>query len=206
MRRGRYICAATPDGTVHLLDPLNFSIVKIWPAHSAAITCLDTQDDFLITCGCSLRQDGSYSIDSFLNVFDVRKLSPLAPVPFSAGAAFARMHPKLLTTCIVNSVSGQMHVVDLMDAAASSVRQANVLSGLNMLEISPSGEAVALADADCNIHVWASSPSNVRFVEAAKPVRFAETEEAPPLIPWNEDLYVAKRDCSNRGPPTLACR
>ena len=191
MRRGRYICAATADGAVHLLDPVNFSIVKIWHAHAAVVTCLDSQDDFLVTCGCSMRPDGSYSLDSFLNVFDVRKMEPLAPVPFSAGAAFARMHPKLLTTCIVISISGQMHVVDLLDAAASSVRQANVLSGLNMLEISPSGETIALADADCNIHIW-GSPKTARFVEAPRPVQFAATTSQTPANTsmWSDDVYV----------------
>ncbi|PHH70824.1 hypothetical protein CDD80_5705 [Ophiocordyceps camponoti-rufipedis] len=186
MKRGRYICAATKHGAVHLLDPTNFSVVRIWNAHSALVNDIDAQHDFIVTCGYSLRQGQNYMLDPFLNVFDIKKMSSMAPIPFPAGAAYVRMHPRMLTTSIVVSQSGQMHVVDLMNPNTSNVRQANVLSYLSMFEIAPSGEAMALADAECFIHLW-GSPSKLHFVDLPAPVEFATPEEPMPPIDWTSE-------------------
>lgn len=186
MKRGRYICAATRNGSVHLLDPITFAVVRTWNAHSALINDMDAQHDFIVTCGYSLRQGQNYMLDPFLNVFDIKKMSSMPPIPFPAGAAYVRMHPRMLTTSIVVSQSGQMHVVDLMNPNTSNVRQANVLSYLSMFEIAPSGEAMALTDAECFIHLW-GSPSKLHFVDLPTPVEFATPEEAAPPIEWSPD-------------------
>ncbi|KYK55176.1 PAB-dependent poly-specific ribonuclease subunit PAN2 [Drechmeria coniospora] len=187
MKRGRYICAATKTGTVHLLDPITFAVVKSWNAHSALINDMDAQHDFIVTCGYSLRQGQNYMLDPFLNVFDIKKMASMPPIPFPAGAAFVRMHPRMLTTSIVVSQTGQMHVVDLMNPNTSNVRQANVISYLSMFEIAPSGEAIALADPECSIHLW-GSPSKLHFVDLATPIEFATAEEAMPPVEWTPDF------------------
>lgn len=186
MKRGRFICAATNSGSVNLLDPINFSVVKTWGAHSALINDMDAQHDFIVTCGYSLRQGQNYMLDPFLNVFDVKNMSSMPPIPFPAGAAYVRMHPRMLTTSIVVSQSGQMHVVDLMNPNTSNVRQANVLTYLSMFEIAPSGEAIALTDAECYIHVW-GSPTKLHFVDLAAPIEFATPAEHVPPIEWSSD-------------------
>jgi PAB-dependent poly(A)-specific ribonuclease subunit 2 len=186
MKRGRYICAATRNGSVDLLDPVTFAVVKTWNAHSALINDMDAQHDFIVTCGYSLRQGQNYMLDPFLNVFDIRKMASMPPIPFPAGAAYVRMHPRMLTTSIVVSQSGQMHVVDLMNPNTSNVRQANVLSYLSMFEIAPSGEAMALTDAECLIHLW-GSPSKLHFVDLPTPVEFATPEEAIPQVEWSPE-------------------
>ncbi|WZH49224.1 ubiquitin carboxyl-terminal hydrolase-domain-containing protein [Fusarium acuminatum] len=187
MRRGRYICAATKNGSVNLLDPLTFAVVKSWNAHSALINDMDAQHDFIVTCGYSLRQGQSYMLDPFLNVFDIKNMSSMPPIPFPAGAAYVRMHPRMLTTSIVVSQSGQIHVVDLMNPNTSNVRQANVLSYMSMFEIAPSGEAIAMTDADCVIHLW-GSPTKLHFVDLATPIEFATPEEPLPNIDWSTDV------------------
>ncbi|KAH0529417.1 hypothetical protein TsFJ059_004166 [Trichoderma semiorbis] len=186
MKRGRYICAATRNGSVDLLDPVTFAVVKTWNAHSALINDMDAQHDFIVTCGYSLRQGQNYMLDPFLNVFDIRKMASMPPIPFPAGAAYVRMHPRMLTTSIVVSQSGQMHVVDLMNPNTSNVRQANVLSYLSMFEIAPSGEAMALTDAECLIHLW-GSPSKLHFVDLPAPVEFATPEEAIHQLDWTPE-------------------
>lgn len=186
MKRGRYICAATSSGHVDLLDPVTFTIVKSWVAHSAMVSDMDAQHDFIVTCGYSLRQGQNYMLDPFLNVFDIKKMMSMPPIPFPAGAAYVRMHPRMLTTSIVVSQSGQIHLVDLMNPNTSNVRQANIISFLSMFEIAPSGEALALADADCQIHLW-GSPSKIRFVDLANPVELASHEEPLPAIELTED-------------------
>ncbi|KAF4345953.1 pab-dependent poly(A)-specific ribonuclease subunit PAN2 [Fusarium beomiforme] len=186
MRRGRYICAATQTGSINLLDPVTFAIVKSWNAHSALINDMDAQHDFIVTCGYSLRQGQNYMLDPFLNVFDIKKMSSMPPIPFPAGAAYVRMHPRMLTTSIVVSQSGQMHVVDLMNPNTSDVRLANVTSYLSMFEIAPSGEAIALTDGDCSIHLW-GSPTKLHFVDLPTPIEFATPEEPLPNIDWGPD-------------------
>lgn len=183
MKRGRYICAASDTGLVNLLDPVNFSVVKSWNAHSALVNDMDAQHDFIVTCGFSLRQGQTYVLDPFLNVFDIKKMSSMPPMPFPAGAAYVRMHPRLLTTSIVVSRSGQMHVVDLMNPNTSNVRQANVLSYLSMFEIAPSGEGLAITDAECYIHLW-GSPSKLHFVDLATPAEFANPDDSSNQIEW----------------------
>lgn len=186
MKRGRYICAAASNGSVDLLDPVTFAVVKSWNAHSALINDMDAQHDFIVTCGYSLRQGQNYMLDPFLNVFDIKTMSSMPPIPFPAGAAYVRMHPRMLTTSIVVSQTGQMHVVDLMNPNTSNVRQANILSFLSMFEIAPSGEAMVLADVDHHIHLW-GSPSKLHFVDLATPLEFATPEEPTPQIDWTSE-------------------
>ncbi|KAI1129895.1 PAB-dependent poly(A)-specific ribonuclease subunit PAN2 [Nemania abortiva] len=176
-RSSRNICAATPGGSVHIIDSINFQVLKTWNAHTAAINDMDAQHDFIVTCGYSLRQQGNYMPDPFVNVFDLKNMVSMSPIPFPAGAAYVRMHPRMSTTSIVMSQIGQMHVVDLMNPNTSNVRQANSLSYFSMIEIAPSGEAVALADGDCSIHLW-GSPSKIHFTEFGRPVETADTPSA----------------------------
>ena len=90
------------------------------------------------------------------------------------------------TTSIVVSQLGQIHIVDLMNVNTSNVRQANVLSYLSMVEIAPSGEAIALADAECNIHLW-GSPSRIRFAALSNPVDFADPADDHITLDWSVD-------------------
>ncbi|KAI3321081.1 PAB-dependent poly(A)-specific ribonuclease subunit PAN2 [Xylariaceae sp. AK1471] len=183
-RSSRNICAATPSGSVHIIDSVTFQVVKVWNAHTAAINDMDAQHDFIVTCGYSLRQQGNYMPDPFVNVFDLKNMVSMSPIPFPAGAAYVRMHPRMSTTSIVMSPIGQMHVVDLMNPNTSNVRQANSLSFFSMFEIAPSGEAVALVDGDCSIHLW-GSPSKIHFTEFGRPVETADTPAAVPRIEFD---------------------
>ncbi|RYO75169.1 hypothetical protein DL764_010563 [Monosporascus ibericus] len=185
MRRSRYICAAATTGSVHILDPISFKVIKVWNAHSAGINDMDAQHDFIVTCGFSLRQQGNYMLDPLVNVFDLKNMTSMPPLPFPAGAAFVRMHPRMSTTSIVMSHLGQMHVVDLMNPNTSNVRQANSLY-CSHVEIAPSGEAIALADGDYNIHLWGSR-SKIHFAEFATPVEFADAAEPTPQLDWSID-------------------
>ncbi|KAG9237025.1 PAB-dependent poly(A)-specific ribonuclease subunit PAN2 [Amylocarpus encephaloides] len=187
MKRSRYICAATGKGTINILDPVNLALLKTWNAHASLINDMDAQHDFIVTCGYSLRQQQSYMLDPLVNVFDLKNMKPMSPIPFPAGAAYVRMHPRMSTTCIVVSQHGQIHLVDLMNVNTSNIRQANVVSGyLSMVEIAPSGEAIVMADSEFNIHLW-GSPSRVRFAELSNPVEFADPEETPQPLDWNVD-------------------
>ena len=186
MKRSRYICAATMNGAVNILDAVTFKLIKTWNAHSSLINDMDAQHDFIVTCGYSLRQQQSYMLDPLVNVFDLKNMTSLPPLPFPAGAAYVRMHPRMSTTSIVVSQLGQIHLVDLMNVNTSNVRQANVLTYISMIEIAPSGEAIALADAECNVQLW-GSPSKIRFAEYNNPVEFADLDDDHVALDWSVD-------------------
>lgn len=173
-------------GTVNILDSITLNVVKTWSAHSAMINDMDAQHDFIVTCGYSLRQGQAFMLDPLVNVFDLKNMISLPPIPFPSGAAFVRMHPRMLTTSIVTSHVGQIHVVDIMNVNTSNIKHANVANYLSMIEIAPSGEAIALASGDSNILLW-GSPSRIRFAEMSNPVEFADNEEQYSHLDWSLD-------------------
>ncbi|KAK2744060.1 poly(A)-specific ribonuclease [Onygenales sp. PD_40] len=185
MKKSRYLCAATDTGSVNALSLSDFSVVKSWKAHGTVINDMDARNDYLVTCGFSVRHLGSPIVDPLANVYDLKTLSPLPPIPFHAGAAYVRMHPKLQTTSFIASQTGQLQVVDLMNPNAINLRQANVTFMLG-LEISPSGEALAVNDAECSIHLW-GSPSKIHFNEMSKETEFADVPSRSPLVDWSSD-------------------
>ncbi|EDN99415.1 hypothetical protein SS1G_02269 [Sclerotinia sclerotiorum 1980 UF-70] len=186
MKRSRYICAATAHGSVSILDSYNFTVIKTWQAHTALINDMDAQSEYLLTCGYSLPQQGSYRLDTFVMVLDLKTLTTLPPIPFPPGAAFVRMHPRMLTTTYIVSQQGQIHIVDLINPNSSNVRQANVLSTLRSLEIASSGDAIALSDMENSVHIW-GSPARFRFSEFSNPIEVADSDEKPVRTDWSDD-------------------
>ena len=186
-RGGQYICAATGTGLVHLLDPSTFQLIKSWRAHNGPINDMDAKSDFLVTCGWSMRQQQGYMLDPLANVFDLKTLMPLPPIPFQPGAAFVRMHPRMSTTSIVASQSGQLQVVDIMNPNTVNLRQVNIYDCLlYSLEMAPSGEALALTDTRSNIHLW-GSPSKIQFAEYSNPTEFPDQMLPPQSLDWSLD-------------------
>ncbi len=80
-RGGQYICAGTADGYVHFLDLINYKVARARKAHSAFINDMDARSDVLVTCGWSSRPQHGYMLDHLANVFDLKTLMPLPPVP-----------------------------------------------------------------------------------------------------------------------------
>lgn len=172
---GQFICAATNTGAVHILDPTTLQPVKTWQAHLGWINDMDAKSDYLVTCGWSPRQQHGYMLDPLANVFSLKTLQPLPPIPFQPGAAFVRMHPRMSTTCIIASQTGQLQVVDIHNPNTVNLKQAHVFENtyLNWLEMAPSGEALALGNSMCQIHLW-GSPTKMQFAEYSNPTSFAD--------------------------------
>lgn len=187
-RGGQYICAGTADGYVHFLDLINYKVARTWKAHSAFINDMDARSDVLVTCGWSSRPQHGYMLDHLANVFDLKTLMPLPPVPFPPGAAFVRMHPKMSTTCMVASQGGLIYAIDIMNPDAPSMRHANVFdTHITSLDIAPSGDALVLADAQCAMHLW-GSPNKIQFTEYGSPTEFADQPVPTPPVDWSPDM------------------
>jgi PAB-dependent poly(A)-specific ribonuclease subunit 2 len=184
-RGGQYVCAATSSGSVQLLNPKTLAVLKTWKAHGGWVNDMDANSSFLVTCGWSPRQQFGQMLDPLAKVFDLKTLMPLPPVSFHAGAAFVRMHPRMLTTAIIASQSGQLQLVDIMNSSMVTVRQISLLDSylLNM-DIAPSGEALALADSSCTVQLW-GSPSRMTFTSYSNPTEFPDqVPQNRPSIGW----------------------
>jgi len=149
---------------------------------------MDVRSEILVTCGWSPRQQHGFVLDHLANVFDLKTLMPLPPVPFPPGAAFVRMHPRMSTTCIVASQTGLMYAIDIMNPDAPSMKHANIFeTHLRSLDLAPSGEALALTDAQCTIHLW-GSPSKIQFTDYSSPTDFADEAPAVQSIDWSPEM------------------
>jgi len=185
-RGGQYICAATATGSVQLLDLRTFEVLKSWKAHMGWINDMDANSGFLVTCGWSPRQQFGNMLDPLAKVFDLKTLMPLPPVPFHAGAGFVRMHPRMLTTAVIASPTGQIQLVDIMNSTMVNVRQVNLVdSYLLALEVAPSGEALALADSACTVQLW-GNPTRTTFTDYSSPTEFADNVmDTQPGVTWS---------------------
>ncbi|KAF2792603.1 PAB-dependent poly(A)-specific ribonuclease-like protein subunit pan2 [Melanomma pulvis-pyrius CBS 109.77] len=190
-RAGQYLCAATKNGGIHILDSGTLTVIKVFDGHTGSISDMDAKGDFLATCGWSPRQQYGFMLDPFTNVFSLKTLKQLPPIPFHTGAAFVRMHPRMSTTSIIASQNGQMQVIDLMNPDSANLRQINLYdSYLTGFEMAPSGEAFALTDSNCHIHLW-GSPSKIHFPEYSNPTEFADPAIPPPIMDWSLDTPLS---------------
>ncbi|KAF2001926.1 PAB-dependent poly(A)-specific ribonuclease-like protein subunit pan2 [Amniculicola lignicola CBS 123094] len=190
-RAGQYLCAATKTGGIHILDSGTLAVIKVFDGHTGSISDMDAKGDFLATCGWSPRQQYGFMLDPFTNVFSLKTLKQLPPIPFHTGAAFVRMHPRMSTTSIISSQNGQMQVIDLMNPDSANLRQINLFdSYLTGFEMAPSGEAFALSDSNCHIHLW-GSPSKIHFPEYSIPTEFPDPVIPPPAMDWSLDTPLS---------------
>ena len=150
---------------------------------------MDARNNYLVTCGSSTRPYGPPMLDILAKVFDLRKLEQLAPIPFPGGAAFVQLHPKMSTTSVVASSSGQLQVVDLMNPNTSNIHQARLSSYMVNLVLAPSGAAWALADQENSIHLWGSH-KKLQFTEFMNPIEFADEIVPLPAINMTADMCV----------------
>ena len=186
-KKSRHICAATNDGKVHVLSASDYSLLKIFEAHSSAVSDMDTHNDYLVTVGLTLRPLGLATIDQLIRVFDLKNLTSLGPCQFPSGGSFVRLHPKLQTTSIVASQTGQLMLADIMNEANTATvhRHANVQFMLG-LEISPSGDALIVVDSSGFICLW-TTPGKSRFNSMSKETEFGSANEStPPQVDWHE--------------------
>lgn len=153
---------------------------------------MDAKADYLVTCGWSARQQHGYMLDPLANVYSLKTLQPLPPIPFQPGAAFVRMHPRMSTTCIIASQSGHLQVVDIHNHNTANLKQARIFEStfLTWLELAPSGEALALATSVAQIHLW-GSPTKMQFAEYSNPTVFADPTPTPSAtIDWSPDSHL----------------
>lgn len=108
-----------------------------------------------------------YVLDPLVKRWDIRNLRSLVPIPSYAPSSI-RMHPKFTNTAIIAQRSGQFNFVDVDNTALNHLHHASMPSDsalLTKLAVSPSGEALAFADNEGLIQLWARGSGEVQFTE-----------------------------------------
>jgi PAB-dependent poly(A)-specific ribonuclease subunit 2 len=98
----------------------------------------------------------------------------------------------MYTTCVIASVTGQLQVVDIVNAnAVTLIKQAQVYDNnfLTTLEMAPSGEALAFTTSLCQVHLW-GSPTKIHFTEFSNETVFADHVVSNATMDWSAETYV----------------
>lgn len=170
-------------GSLEIFDPVANQSVKTFGGHNGLLSDLDVKGNYVATCGYSVRpkrfssNSVEYMVDPLVNIYDLRMMRALSPVPFPAGASFVKFHPKLPNILVVASTTGQFQFVDMYDPLQVHLHQAdlsNSVAGsvgaptssyLSNLDISENGEFLCFSDGFRNMHLWSlGSASSRNFV------------------------------------------
>lgn len=175
IKQAQTTCVAFDDGHFEFLDNSSYEVAQSWKAVNGPISDFDVKGNYVITCGQSLQP---YGLNQTVNIYDTRMHRQLAPIPVIAGAAFVKMHPRMSSTAIVVAQNGTMQTVDLSSSIPVNFKHASVGSYIGCMDLSPSGNALVIADSDQSIpsvQLWASPAKNpLRFLEKAEPVMFPD--------------------------------
>lgn len=168
-------------GSLEIFDPTANQTVKSFSGHNGLLSDLDVKGNYVATCGYSARtkryggqaNSVEYMVDPLVNVYDLRTMRALSPIPFSAGASFVKFHPKLPNIIIIASTTGQIQFVDMYDLLEVHLYQADLTdpstsmnsasaptsSYLSSLDVSENGEYLCFSDGFKNMHLWSMNTS-----------------------------------------------
>ncbi|KAF2485463.1 ubiquitin carboxyl-terminal hydrolase-domain-containing protein [Neohortaea acidophila] len=186
----QYICAASHDGSIHLLDTKTLSLANSWKAYAGTVNDMDARGDYLLTCGWAQQQYQGLALERLVRVFNLKTQKSVAPVTFSQGAAFVRMHPKLSSTCIVVSQMGAVQSIDVQNPDIPVMRFVQTFDAqLTGLELMPSGKGFAMADSHCQITLW-GSPAKLQFTEFTQPIEMPDAAAPVKNMDWSPDVAL----------------
>ncbi|KAI9199852.1 ubiquitin carboxyl-terminal hydrolase-domain-containing protein [Polychytrium aggregatum] len=185
IRRSRFICCGTVGGRAMLLDPRTYRTEHTLDAHTGALTDMDVNGNNLVTCGYSLR-GGTLIVDPLVRVFDIRTMKSLPPIPFQNGPAILQFHPKLSSTILTGSQTGQFQICDI-ETPNSHIEflQVHTDGYTSVADISSSGEMMAFGSSTGILHQWAereAPKSNLYSRPFAVPF-----DPPPPSVHISED-------------------
>lgn len=178
------------NGSFELYDTTSAQSVRTFHSHTGFLLDMDVQGNYVATCGYSLRPKRFHSgpndflVDLLVNIYDLRMMRSLPPIPFPAGASFIRFHPKLPNIMIIASTTGQIQLVDIYDQLNVFMYQADLTGGntlssttaptssfLANLDISENGEFMCFSDGFLNLHLWSfNNAANKNFLNFPSPL------------------------------------
>ncbi|KAG0150617.1 hypothetical protein CROQUDRAFT_38040 [Cronartium quercuum f. sp. fusiforme G11] len=188
-------CGAS-SGTVTLRDPNSLKDQHSFMAHYAGLEQMETEGNYLVTCGLSLKLQGHPVRDPLVKVFDVRALRPLPPINFPSIPSLVRFHPRMSSTLFIASALGQLEILDILNPLSSvSFQQLDCSNYLTDLAIASSGEALAYADSDGLVHLWTTAAeadqprAALKWSRQSQPLELPDDppEPLPALFDWQNE-------------------
>lgn len=170
------------SGALEVFDPNSNSSVKIFLSNKGLLSDIDVKGNYVATCGYSVRSkrfggtsnNVEYVADPLINIYDLRKMRALSPLPFPAGASFVRFHPKLPNVLVAASTSGHIQFLNLFDQHHVNLYQADLTNSMDVnciaaptssylsnLEMSENGEYMCFSDDFKTMHIWTINPSGI---------------------------------------------
>lgn len=200
----KHLTLGKANGEIEIFDIASNRTIKTFHGHNGYLSDLDVQGNYAATCGCSLRfrrstnSPANFIVDPLVNIFDLRMMKALAPLPFPDGASFVRFHPKLSNVILIASQSGHLQFVDIYDQLKMCVYQVDIANKshafasnppknyFNNLQISSNGEFFTLSDINQNIRLWGLGNNTLQNF-----VNFPEYLEQPPIPSDSSEPFIA---------------
>ncbi|KJA18541.1 hypothetical protein HYPSUDRAFT_144864 [Hypholoma sublateritium FD-334 SS-4] len=155
-------------------------------AHSRSVQGLQTVGNFIFSIGMGERQTRPFP-DPLVKVYDIRTMTPLPPIAFSAGPAFIHAIPTRTSSLVVVSNQGLINVVDASNSASNEFYQLDIPTCITSSAISLNAAYLAFGDADGTIHLLSQTDDNTPFNGfEGQPVPWADTASPLPEIEWTK--------------------
>lgn len=187
----KFLTLGTQSGAIDIFDPAEGKVVKSFYGHNGILSDIDVQGNYVASCGYSLRSRRGYRassndfiVDPLVNIYDLRMMRALPPIPFSSGALFVRFHPKLPNIVVIALTSGHFQFIDIYDQLNVYVYEANLGTNayLANLDISENGEFITFSDAYANLHLWTlANNQNKNFSNFPSSLDQPDIISQPPL-------------------------
>ncbi|EGV61379.1 poly(A)-specific ribonuclease [Yamadazyma tenuis] len=161
----KFLTLGKMDGSVNLFDPQTKKVIKEFLGHNNGLSDMDINGNYLVTSGYSLRHN-SFFVDPLVNLYDLRMMKLLAPIPFPFGPSFVKFHPKLPNLVLIGSKSGNLQFLDIFDQSKFQLYQVDLINSSNYisnLKMSNNGEFISFNDSFNNLILWSFNDSK-RFV------------------------------------------
>ncbi|CAH6722471.1 PAN2-PAN3 deadenylation complex catalytic subunit Pan2p [[Candida] jaroonii] len=154
--QSKFLTLGKLDGSVSLFDQNSNKVIKDFQGHSNGLSDLDVQGNYLVTSGYSIRHN-NFFVDPLINLYDLRMMKLLSPIPFPFGPSFVKFHPKLPNYIVIASKNGNIQFLDMFDQSNFQLYQIDLLSSsnyLNDLKFSSNGEMLGFTDNFNNLILW----------------------------------------------------
>lgn len=155
-QQSKFWTLGTLNGGVDLFDQNSNRIIKEFTGHNDGLSDMDINGNYLVTSGYSLRHN-TFFVDPLINLYDLRMMKLLSPIPFSFGPSFVKFHPKLPNLIMIGSKSGNLQFLDIFDQSKFQLYQIDLVSNTNYisnLKFSDNGEFITMNDSYNNLILW----------------------------------------------------
>lgn len=159
--QAKFLTLGKTNGSIDLFDHTANKIIKEFPGHSNGLSDLDVKGNYLVTSGYSVRHN-AFFLDPLINLYDLRMMKLLLPIPFPFGPAFVKFHPKLPNLIVIGSKNGHLQFLDIFDQSNFQLYQTDLLNTSNLvsnMKFSSNGEYIGLSDSLNNLILWSFNNS-----------------------------------------------